>query len=80
MIRHGERSKAILSDCRVAPLLTMTSFFSRSLYFDDLVKGRKSVTPAKAGVQNLFILLDSRFRGNDDGREFSLFTSSFFIL
>jgi hypothetical protein len=30
------------------------------LIFDDLVKSLKSVTPEKAGVQNLFILLDSR--------------------
>ena len=26
----------------------------------------KAVTPAKAGVQNYFIKLDSRFRGNDE--------------
>jgi hypothetical protein len=30
------------------------------LIFDDLVKSLKSVTPEKAGVQNLLILLDSR--------------------
>ena len=32
---------------------------------DGLVKSRKDVTPAKAGVQNNLKLLDSRFRGND---------------
>ena len=33
--------------------------------FDELVKSPKIVTPANAGVQNLLIILDSRFRGND---------------
>jgi len=40
------------------------STFCESI-LDDLVKSLKAVTPAKAGVQNFPILLDSRFRGND---------------
>ena len=32
---------------------------------DELVKSRKTVTPAKAGVHNILEYLDSRFRGND---------------
>ena len=32
---------------------------------DNLVKSRKTVTPAEAGVHNLLECLDSRFRGND---------------
>jgi hypothetical protein len=33
---------------------------------DDVVKSRKAVAPAQAGAQNCMILLDSRFRGNDE--------------
>ena len=33
--------------------------------FDELVKSRKAVTPAKAGVHSILEYLDSRFRGND---------------
>jgi hypothetical protein len=35
------------------------------LNLDNLVKSRRTVTPAKAGVHNLLESLDSRFRGND---------------
>ena len=34
-------------------------------FIDGLVKSRKTVTPAKAGVHNILECLDSRFRGND---------------
>jgi hypothetical protein len=33
--------------------------------FDGLVKSRKIVTPEKAGVQNLMMILDARLRGHD---------------
>jgi len=33
--------------------------------FDDLVKSRKRVIPAKAGIHKVLKLLDSRLRGND---------------
>jgi hypothetical protein len=36
-----------------------------NIVIDELVKSRKTVTPAKAGVHNLLECLDSRFRGND---------------
>jgi len=39
----------------------------------DSQKITKSVTPAKAGVQNLFKRLDSGFRRNDDKSEFQTF-------
>jgi hypothetical protein len=45
---------------------------------DDLPKSLKPVTPAKAGVQNLLILQDSRFRGND--RIFILLPSRFWSI
>jgi hypothetical protein len=32
---------------------------------DELVKSRKIVIPANAGVQSRLIILDSRFRGKD---------------
>jgi hypothetical protein len=38
-----------------------------------LVRNRKPVTPAKAGVQNYLNYLDSRFRGNDKKREIAAF-------
>jgi hypothetical protein len=37
----------------------------RMMKLDELVKSPQVVTPAKAGVQNLLNLLDSRFHGND---------------
>ena len=39
--------------------------FTKAINFDDLVKSRPSVTPARAGVQNFLELLDSGFRRND---------------
>ena len=36
---------------------------------DGLVKSRKTVTTAKAGVHNILEYLDSRFRGNDRKEE-----------
>jgi hypothetical protein len=37
-------------------------------------KGRKGVTPAKAGVQKYSNFLDSRFRGNDEkGKSVTLY-------
>jgi hypothetical protein len=38
--------------------------FSRTR-IDELLKSRKTVTPAKAGVHNRLEFLDSRFHGND---------------
>jgi len=35
------------------------------LSFDELVKSRKAVIPAKAGIHNIPKSLDSRLRGND---------------
>jgi hypothetical protein len=40
---------------------------SRWLKTDELVKSRKNVTPAKAGVQNLPKILNPRLRGDDAG-------------
>jgi hypothetical protein len=40
---------------------------------DELIKSRKTVTPAEAGVQNSLNLLDSRFRGNDKNGEIATF-------
>jgi hypothetical protein len=40
--------------------------FTNGEKVDALVKSQKSVTPAKAGVQNMRISVDSRFRGNDN--------------
>ena len=48
-------------------MINMTfSAFYEVVKVDTLVKRRKSVTPAKAGVQNMRISVDSRFRGNDN--------------
>jgi len=53
-------------------MLSMTfSAFYEVVKVDTLVKSRKSVTPAKAGVQNMRISVDSRFRGNDNKRPVS---------
>jgi hypothetical protein len=40
---------------------------------DEFVKTPKTVTPAEAGVQRYFNLLDSRFRGNDKNGEIATF-------
>ena len=40
---------------------------------DEFVKSPKTVTPAEAGVQRYFNLLDSRFRGNDKNGEIATF-------
>jgi hypothetical protein len=41
----------------------------KEINLDGFVKSLKTVTPAKAGVQKLLILLGSRFRGNDKMRQ-----------
>jgi len=46
---------------------------------DCLVKSRKPVIPAKAGIQKILKLLDSRFRGNDKKMAKSTFYKNFFI-
>jgi hypothetical protein len=47
--------------------------------FDSLVGIPKSVTPAKAGVQNCLFCLDSGFRRNDGKNVFISFLSAFDI-
>ena len=43
---------------------------------DEAVKSPKTVIPAKAGIYSQLMLLDSRLRGNDNLRNFCLFTGS----
>jgi hypothetical protein len=51
-------------------------FFYSKFNPDGIVKSRKTVTPAKAGVQNLLIKLDSRLHGNDAEALKKTFTNS----
>ena len=45
--------------------LCRTPFFTGATIFDELVKRRKFVIPAEAGIQNYLKLLDSGFHRND---------------
>jgi hypothetical protein len=57
--------KALLGDlARLSPQHRISEYDK----LEDLVKNLKSVPPAKVGVQNPLILLDSHFGGNDKKR------------
>jgi hypothetical protein len=47
--------------------------FAPAFILAEAVKSPKSVTPAKAGVQNLLISLESRFCGNEKKEEILTF-------
>jgi hypothetical protein len=44
-----------------------SSIIAPKLFSGVLVKGKKAVTPAEAGVQNCLNSQDSRFHGNENG-------------
>ncbi len=46
-------------------MFSTTAMVQGLMPYDDAVKGTPSVTPAKAGVQDVFKSLDSGFRRND---------------
>ena len=70
----------LLADENVSPrVVTFLREKCRSFYIDGLVKSLKSVTPAKAGVQNFLILLDSGFRRNDRKAPFLTFYEFIYI-